>query len=320
MSDSGPKSSVPGRFDERPFLARLLDLVTRRPAEDRSIETFMEAYLDQSHSLQPGEREILANLASFSEMRVHDVMVPRADVIAVDMATPLDQLAALFRDAQHSRLPIYRDTLDDPVGMVHVKDIMALLIPKDSQPVQKTGVLQRVRRNVLFVPPSMRIVDLLLKMQKTRIHMALVIDEYGGTDGLVTIEDLVEEIVGDIEDEHDVDEVPMIQRREDGSFDASGRLAIDDLVDIAGADMVPAEQAEDIDTLGGLVFSLVGRVPQRGEIIRHPKGFEFEILDADPRRVKKVRVHGVKLPDPAKDDQSASEPASDTVRELRKSS
>lgn len=237
------------------------------------------------------ERQMLLRLLRFGTLRVDDVMVPRADIVGVEIGAPLGELVGIFRDAQHSRLPLYRETLDDPVGMVHIKDALALLAPADGKPVAGDNILSRIRREVLFVPPSMRVVDLLIKMQKTRIHMALVIDEYGGTDGLVTIEDLVEEIVGDIEDEHDVEETPLLVTRPDNGFDASGRLAIEDLEKALGMTLLSETREEDIDTLGGLLFSLVGRVPQRGEIITHPKGAEFEILDADPRRVKKVRVH-----------------------------
>jgi CBS domain containing-hemolysin-like protein len=241
--------------------------------------------------LSEGERKMLVNLLSFGELRVDDVMVPRADIVAVEIGTPLSELAAIFRDAQHSRLPIYRETLDDPVGMVHIKDVLALLVPAAGEPQAGENVLQRLRRDTLFVPPSMRVMDLLIKMQKSRIHMALVIDEYGGTDGLVTIEDLIEEIVGDIEDEHDVEETALIAARPDGGFDVNGRIPIEDLEQVLGHSLALPGQEEEIDTLGGLVFSLVGRVPLRGELISHPGGFEFEILDADPRRVKKVRVH-----------------------------
>jgi CBS domain containing-hemolysin-like protein len=305
MSDTLPKSSAQkssadGRQElSGGFFGRLLALVTGRgETESRSIEAVIEDYLDTGHTLAPGEREILINLASFGDLRVDDVMVPRADIVAVEVSTSLAELAQIFREAEHSRLPIYRETLDDPLGMVHIKDVMALLVPKDFVAVPQDNVLRRIRREVLFVPPSMRVVDLLIKMQKSRIHMALVIDEYGGTDGLVTIEDLVEEIVGDIEDEHDTGEAALLVARPDGGYEASARLPFKELEAELGRTLLPEERQEGVDTLGGLLFSLVGRVPQRGELIAHPAGLEFEILDADPRRVKRVRIHVKDIADP----------------------
>jgi CBS domain containing-hemolysin-like protein len=188
-------------------------------------------------------------------------------------------------------LPVYRETLDDPLGLVHVKDIFALLEPMPDGSLNCPNVpIAKFKRDVLFVPPSMPARELLLKMQTTHIHLALVIDEYGGTDGLVSIEDLIEEIVGDIDDEHDVEEAPQLKGREDGGFDADARLDLEDFKAQTGIDLAPNEGEEEIDTLGGLAASLVGRVPQRGEIIPHPSGFEFEVIEADPRRVKKLRL------------------------------
>jgi CBS domain containing-hemolysin-like protein len=293
MSDTLQKSSADGRQPlPGGFFGRLLALVTGRgETESRSIEAVIEDYLETGHTLAPGEREILINLASFGDLRVDDVMVPRADIVAVEISTSLAELASVFREAQHSRLPIYRETLDDPLGMVHIKDVMTLLVPKDFAQAPQDAVLKRIRRDVLFVPPSMRVVDLLIKMQKSRIHMALVIDEYGGTDGLVTIEDLVEEIVGDIEDEHDTDEAALLVAKPGGGYEASARLPFKELEEEIGRRLLPEDRQEGVDTLGGLLFSLVGRVPQRGELIEHPAGLDFEILDADPRRVKRVRIH-----------------------------
>jgi CBS domain containing-hemolysin-like protein len=290
MSES--ESSPPSRHKPVPLLARVIELLRGRPPDGASgLDSMLESYLESAHPLSESERVMLLNLLSFGELRVDDVMVPRADIVAVELATPLAELAAVFRDAQHSRLPIYRETLDDPVGMVHIKDVMAALAPAPESAPPADNVLQRLRRDVLFVPPSMRVMDLLIKMQKTRIHMALVIDEYGGTDGLVTIEDLIEEIVGDIEDEHDVEEAALITPRADGGFDVNARVPIEDLERLLGPSLALEGHAEDIETLGGLVFALAGRVPQRGELITHPAGFSFEVLDADPRRVKKVRIH-----------------------------
>jgi CBS domain containing-hemolysin-like protein len=313
MSETAPKGSLEGRPPASGFFGRLLALLTGRvESENRSMESAIQDFLGTGHALAPGEREILLNLASFGELRVDDVMVPRADIVGVESSASLAELASVFREAQHSRLPVYRETLDDPLGMVHVKDVMALLVPKDfAQSAPTDNILKRIRRDVLFVPPSMRVVDLLIKMQKSRIHMALVIDEYGGTDGLVTIEDLVEEIVGDIEDEHDIDEGALLIARPDGGYDASARLPYEDLERVLGPLVLPEDRQEGVDTLGGLLFSLVGRVPQRSELISHPAGVDFEVLDSDPRRVKKVRIHIRERPDtayhPLTDDQDTVE-------------
>lgn len=255
-----------------------------------SLEEVIEESDRQTPALNAQERMMLANLLKFGELRVGDVMVPRADIVAVEEKTSLPQLIADFRTAQHSRLPVYRETLDDPLGLVHIKDIFALLEPTPDGLKCPDVTITKFKRELLFVPPSMPAHELLLKMQTTHIHLALVIDEYGGTDGLVSIEDLIEEIVGDIDDEHDVEEAPQLKAREDGGYDADARLDLEDFKSQTGIALAPEEADEEIDTLGGLAVSLVGRVPQRGEIIPHPSGFEFEIIEADPRRVKKLRL------------------------------
>ena len=266
-----------------------------------SLEEVIEESERQTGALTPQERMMLANLLKFGELRVDDVMVPRADIVAVEEKTPLPQLIADFRAAQHSRLPVYRDTLDDPLGLVHIKDIFALLEPQPDGSLKCPDVpIAKVKRELLFVPPSMPAHELLLKMQTTHIHLALVIDEYGGTDGLVSIEDLIEEIVGDIDDEHDVEEAPQLKVRDDGGYDADARLDLEDFKEQTGIDLAPEDGDEEIDTLGGLAVSLVGRVPQRGEIIHHPSGFDFEIVEADPRRVKKLRLRRVQIPNDAR--------------------
>lgn len=233
---------------------------------------------------------MLANLLRFGELRVDDVMVPRADIVAVAESISICELVAKFREAQHSRLPIYRETLDDPVGLVHVKDVIGLgELGPDGIMRWPDVPVANIRREILVAPPSMPATDLLLKMQSTRIHLAVVIDEYGGTDGLVSIEDLVEEIVGDIGDEHDVDEAPHLTKLADGRYEADARLDLEDFSEQTGIKLEPSDPEEDVDTLGGLVVSLLGRVPQRGEIVNH-SGFEFEVLEADPRRIKRLRL------------------------------
>jgi CBS domain containing-hemolysin-like protein len=267
-------------------------------------------------AFSPAEREMLLRLLQFGTLRVDDVMVPRADITAIEENAPLSELLHMFDTSGVSRIPIFHDTLDDPRGMVHVKDLMTYLTrggspsadpaaPPDSN-ASHNGEKRRIdlakvdlarpisatqlRHGVLYVPPSMPAVNLLLRMQTTRIHMALVVDEYGGTDGLVTIEDLVEQVVGEIEDEHDVAEAANIIDDPKQGMLAQARTPIDELEQHLGVKLLKNGEEEDIDTLGGLVFTLVGRVPARGEVVRHESGIEFEVLDADPRRVKRVRI------------------------------
>jgi CBS domain containing-hemolysin-like protein len=261
------------------------------------------------------EREMMLRLIAFGALRVDDVMVPRADITAIEENAPLSDLLRLFDTSEVSRIPVFHDTLDDPRGMVHVKDLMSYLTRSGNPakapspgaadasegaapaPIDLAGVdlsrpiaASQLRRRVLYVPPSMPAVNLLLRMQATRIHMALVVDEYGGTDGLVTIEDLVEQVVGEIEDEHDVAEAANIIEDPKLGLLAQARTPIDELEQHLGVKLLKNGEEEDIDTLGGLVFTLVGRVPARGEIVRHESGIEFEVIDADPRRVKRVRI------------------------------
>jgi CBS domain containing-hemolysin-like protein len=221
-------------------------------------------------------------------MRVGDVMTPRVDIVAVELSTPFSEVVERFAEAEHSRMPIYRETLDDPVGVIHVKDIFKLLA-RGKQPGPEALVLQKLRRDALYVPGSMRAADLLLRMQTERIHMALVIDEFGGTDGLVTMEDLVEAVVGDIDDEHDEATVASVIPRPGGVYEVDARAPLEKLEAAIGADLAPGELDEEIDTVGGLVSALAGRVPQRGEVISHPGGYEIQVLDSDARRVKRVR-------------------------------
>jgi CBS domain containing-hemolysin-like protein len=271
-------------------LASALKGFRRESQIHESLEEVIEESDRETQDLSSQERMMLANLLRFGEISIADVMVPRADIVAVEEKTSLAELVALFREAQHSRLPIYRETLDDPLGMVHVKDVLGLIeTGPDGQMRWPQINITKLKRDVLFVPASMPALDLLMRMQSTRIHLALVVDEYGGTDGLVSIEDLVEEIVGDIEDEYDVEEAPEITRQSDGSFIADARISLEDFKDRAGLDLAFEDIGEDVDTLGGVVVAALGRVPGRGEVVSH-SGFEFEILEADPRRVKRLRI------------------------------
>jgi CBS domain containing-hemolysin-like protein len=262
-----------------------------------SLEEVIEEADRQSSALSAQERTMLANLLKFGELRVKDVMVPRADIVAVEEKTSLADLVVLFREAQHSRLPVYRDTLDDPVGLIHLKSVLSLLESEgDGDFRLREAPIARIKRDILFAPPSMPVLDLLLKMQASHTHLALVIDEYGGTDGLVSIEDIIEEIVGDIADEHD-EESPHARPLPGGGFLADARIDLEDFKSETGIEFARDETQEDIDTLGGLVVSLLGRVPQRGEIVAHPDGTEFEVLEADPRRVKRLRIRPPSRPE-----------------------
>jgi len=221
------------------------------------------------------------------QMRVEDVAIPRAEIVSVSSGTNLSELVKVFRESGLTRLPVYDGTLDEPIGLVHLKDI-ALGYGFNGGEVE--FVLSEILRPVLYAPPSMPIGVLLTKMQADRIHMALVIDEYGGVDGLLTIEDLIEQVIGEIEDEHDIEEAQPWVREEDGAFLALARAPLDEFESVIGLDLVDEEEEEEVDTLGGLVFLLSGRVPARGEVVTHPSGVEFEVIDADPRRIKRLRV------------------------------
>jgi CBS domain containing-hemolysin-like protein len=232
----------------------------------------------------PEESRMLKNILGLRERRVGDVMVPRADIVAVQQDIKLGDLVRVFEGAAHSRLVVYNDTLDDPVGMVDLKAVNL------GMPLSAT----RIVREILFVPPSMRVIDLLARMQATRIHLSLVVDEYGGTDGLASIEDIVEQIVGEIADEHDDDETPAVTQQPDGSFVADARANIEDVVGTVGNDFDVGDAAEEVDTIGGYLVTRAGRLPIRGEIVPGPGLFEFEVLDADPRRVKRIRITRLK--------------------------
>jgi magnesium and cobalt transporter len=217
-------------------------------------------------------------------MAADDVMVHRPDIVAIPLDAGFADTVALFRREGHSRLPVYRDELDDIVGMVHLKDVFTFTGPPES------FKLEAILRKPLLVAPQVPVLDLLLQMRQQRMHLALVVDEYGGIDGLVTIEDLVEEIVGDIADEHDEPDLPLVTERGDGTLDIDARLPVEEFEARLGPVLGEDERDADIDTVGGLVFTLAGRVPARGEVIGHPAGLEFRILDADARRIRRVRV------------------------------
>jgi CBS domain containing-hemolysin-like protein len=280
-----------------------------------SVRDDLQVVLDASQPDEVGftavERAMLRNILGLHERRIADVMVHRADMIAVKRDIPLGELMELFESAAHSRLVVYNESLDDPVGMVHIRDLLAFMTAKarvssptktrrkkpppaglDLRAVDLALPLSEANiiRKLLYVPPSMRAIDLLAQMQASRVHLALVVDEYGGTDGLVSIEDIVEQIVGEIDDEHDSDEPPAIVRQPDNSFIADARASLDDVRSVIGEEFVTGEAGEEVETLGGYLVTHVGRLPVRGEVISGPGNFEVEVLDADPRRVKRVRI------------------------------
>jgi len=280
-----------------------------------SVRDDLQVVLDASTPDDVGfsavERTMLRNILGLHERRLADVMVHRADIVAVKRDIPLGELLDLFEGAAHSRLVVYNETLDDPEGMVHIRDLLVFMTAKarvsDSTKSRRkkpfpAGLDLRavdlalpladanIIRKLLYVPPSMRAIDLLVQMQASRIHLALVVDEYGGTDGLVSIEDLVEQIVGEIDDEHDSDEPPAIVRQADNSFIADARASLEDVRAVIGEEFVTGEAGEEVQTLGGYLVSHVGRLPVRGEVISGPANFEVEVLDADPRRVKRLRI------------------------------
>jgi CBS domain containing-hemolysin-like protein len=289
-----------------------------------SVRDDLQVVLDASTPDEVGfsaiERTMLRNILGLHERRIADVMVHRADIVAVKREITLGELMSLFESAAHSRLVVYNETLDDPEGMVHIRDLLAFMTARarvtdtGGKPRRKKAIAAgldlravdlalplseaSIIRKLLYVPPSMRAIDLLVQMQASRVHLALVVDEYGGTDGLVSMEDIVEQIVGEIDDEHDSDEPPAIVRQADNSFIADARASLDDVRSVIGEDFVTGEAGEEVETLGGYLVTHVGRLPVRGEVISGPGPYEIEVLDADPRRVKRLRI-GVRKERPA---------------------
>jgi CBS domain containing-hemolysin-like protein len=317
-SSSAPRQESGGRSSFWSRAARLWRMTGASSLRKDLAAALMTEDEGGEPAFAPEERAMLHNILRFREVRVEDVMVPRADIEAVDQDITIAELMVIFEDSGRSRMPVYNESLDDPRGMVHIRDLLAYVTkqarnkrrtsakaapangekparaPKAefdlgrvdlSKTVAEAGII----RQVLFVPPSMLAADLMARMQADRTQMALVIDEYGGTDGLASLEDIVEMVVGDIEDEHDDDEA-MIQRVSDDVFIADARVELEELAKAIGPDFDIRDQLEDADTLGGLIFASLGRIPVRGEVVQAVPGFEFHVLDADPRRVKRVRV------------------------------
>jgi CBS domain containing-hemolysin-like protein len=242
--------------------------------------------------------DLVDQAEAFQTVTVADVMIPRADIVGLEVSTPLAAVAAQFIESEHSRMPVYRETLDDPIGFVHIKDVFKLIAGNVSHPQADEAVLGRLRRETLYVPPSMRAADLLVRMQARHIHLAIVIDEFGGVDGLVTMEDVIEAVVGEIDDEHDVAEAAQVVARPDGVFDVDGRTELAEVEAALGRDLPMADPDDEIDTIAGLVAAVAGRVPQRGEIISLADDLDAEITDADPRRIKRLRLRPLAAPPP----------------------
>jgi len=304
------------RDGENWFMRAVRALFGWKPSSMRAdLKDILDAMGPGESGFSPEESRMLKNILGLRERRVGDVMIPRADIIAVQQDIKIGDLVRVFEGAAHSRLVVYNDTLDDPVGMVHIRDLIAFMTARAAVDPVKNAKRKKplpagldmkainlamplstakIVREILFVPPSMRVIDLLARMQATRIHLSLVVDEYGGTDGLASIEDIVEQIVGEIADEHDEDELPAVTQQPDGSFVADARATIEDVVGTVGNDFDVGEAAEEVDTIGGYLVTRAGRLPIRGEIVPGPGLFEFEVLDADPRRVKRVRITRLK--------------------------
>ena len=279
------------------LMRRLRGITTTNESDNgrlkETLEDLLEEESDETRAqLTAEERELLSNALSFSKLRADDLMVPRSDINAVELHADLDSVVGVFRDCGHSRLLVYRHNLDEVVGFVHVLDLLPFW--GDGE----TFRLHEVMRNVVVVPPSMRVLDLLLEMRDTRTHMAAVVDEFGGTDGLVTAENLVVEIFGEMHHEHAESSATQLIDTGDGGFEADGRLDIEELEERLGTTLLEGDDRDEVDTLAGAIVTLVDRVPLAGERVVHPKGCVFEILDADPRRIKRVRI----VPGPALSD------------------
>lgn len=295
-SDRIPVDNTDHKSDDTSLLKGLKRLFSKTNGEipsslqdrlDTYIEDGQETDMDKNH-----ERRLIANVLSVSALTAEDVMIPRADILAIDIESTSEELLSLLTERTFSRIPVYRETLDDIVGCVNSKDILVCLA-RGERPVIKDII-----RDVMIVSPSLDALDLLLEMRESRKHMALVVDEFGGIDGLITIGDMIEAIVGEIEDEHIDDQEPQLIQRADGTILADARVDIDKFEEEFGS-FLTEEEHEDIDTLGGLVMAIAGRMPTRGELLVHSSGLEVEVLDADGRRVKRLRIH--KLPDPERD-------------------
>jgi len=266
----------------------LNSLLFKNTIDKTNIKEDLETVLDNRSNITDGiskqERIMLMNILKIDKILARDIMIPRAEIIALDESISFEEAIKIFVDGAHSRIPIYHEQLDNITGMLHIKDLVKYQIENDI----KSNFIDAIKKEILHIPPSMPALDLLIKMQLTRLHMGVVIDEYGGVDGLITIEDVIEEITGEIEDEHDARDISMLIKLGTNTFESNARLPIEELEKISQVKLLKDE--DDADTIGGLVASIAGRVPQRGEIIKHDSGIVFTILDADPRRIKTIKI------------------------------
>ncbi|MGM0422372.1 MAG: hemolysin family protein [Pseudomonadota bacterium] len=281
----------------RGLISALKNLIGQKSHDSNLRDAIEELITDTSgtgehasmFSVAEHERALITNILDLRDLPVIDVMVPRADIVAVNISTSTEELINLLTEKPHSRLPVYEDDLDNVIGAVHMKDVVTAFASK------KKFELRDILRNVLVVSPSMRVMDLLLKMRQSRVHLAMVVDEFGGIDGLITINDLIEAVVGEIDDEHNFEIQPQLIERLDGSVIADARYEIEEFEEKYG-NILNEEDYEDVDTLGGFVNALAGHLPARGEIITYENGIEFEVLDADPRRIKRIRIRNLPHP------------------------
>ncbi len=300
MSESGQGSAAPAEAQPAAPRRRILDWLRSLRRSDaaesvrETLEELIEERAEAETPIDAQERRLLANILRLREVTAHDVMVPRADIVAVDLAIGRQELIDTMMQERHSRYPVFRGALDDAVGFIHIKDVMAQMA------AGSPFALAKLIRRILFISPAIRVLDLLLEMRIKRTHLALVVDEHGGIDGLVSIEDLVEQITGEIEDEHDTEAEPDFIVRPDGAIEADARVPLAEFEARVGP-LLNDDEREEIDTLGGLVSFLSGHVPARGELVRHASGMEFEVVDADPRRVKRVRIRNL----PKKEERAA---------------
>ena len=266
----------------------LNNVLLKAQKDKKNIKEDLETVLDNKSNNIDGiskqERIMLMNILKIDKILARDIMIPRAEIIAVDENISFEEAIKIFVDGAHSRIPIYKEQLDNITGMLHIKD----LVKFQTENHNKENFINNIKKDILHIPPSMPVLDLLIKMQLTRLHMGVVIDEYGGVDGLITIEDVIEEITGEIEDEHDDKDIPMFIKLSSNTFESNARLPIEELEKISQIKLL--NEGDDTDTIGGLVASIAGRVPQRGEIIKHESGMVFTIIDADPRRIKTIKI------------------------------
>ena len=268
------------------LLGKLFPALARRSSRREELAELLQESVGDKASFDSHEGALLKNFLSLRDLTAVDVMIPRADIYAVSLNDSFDDIIQQMSAANHSRVPVYSDTLDDVVGIIHIKDLFAHL------PVGNTPSIHQLLRPALFISPAIRLLDLLHEMRLRRRHLALVVDEFGGVDGLITIEDLVEQIVGEIEDEHDKTTTPRFEVKDDGTAIADSRLEVEDLEVVVG-ELLDDDERDEVDTVGGLVFALAGRVPSRGEVVRHRAGIQFEILDGDPRRITLLKIRGL---------------------------